>query len=80
MSLDSLTFHLAMNIFNNGQYDAAATAFTEYLSDFPIGYYKMTHVITGRKQQCAKNYPASLQDYELIINDGDSRFTQKSIF
>ncbi|MFN8318768.1 MAG: tetratricopeptide repeat protein [Saprospiraceae bacterium] len=81
MSLDSLTFHLAMNIFNNGQYDAAATAFTEYLSDFPIGYYKNdARYYRAESNNVLKNYPASLQDYELIINDGDSRFTRKSIF
>lgn len=81
MSLDSLSYHLAMNIFNNGQYDASAEAFTEYLNTFPIGYYKNdARYYRAESNNVLKNYPASLQDYESIILDGDSRYAQKSIF
>ena len=81
ISLDSLTYHLAVNIFNNSQYEAAVNSFTEYLGSFPLGYYKNdARYFRAESNNVLKNYPASLQDYEAIINDGENRYKQKSIY
>ncbi len=81
ISLDSLTYHLAVNIFNNSQYEAAVNSFSEYLSNFPLGYYKNdARYYRAESNNVLKIYPASLQDYEAIINDGETRYKQKSIY
>lgn len=81
ISLDSLTYHLALNIFNNSQYEAAVASFSEYLSNFPLGYYKNdARYYRAESNNVLKNYPASLQDYEAIVNDGENRYRQKSIY
>jgi tetratricopeptide (TPR) repeat protein len=78
---DSLTYHLAYNVFSNAEYVKSAESFTNYLNSFPQGYYKNdAKYYRAESNNVLKAYSKSLADYEAIIKDGPSKYYNKSVF
>lgn len=81
LSRDSLTYHLAISIFNNAQYDKAVEAFSDYLNKYALGYYKNdARYYRAESQNVLKQYNKSLNDYENILADGEGKYYQKSLY
>jgi len=77
---DSLIFRTAEVQFKNGKYEAAITAYNQYLKDYPKGKYLLP-VYYGRAQSLTKlkNYSAALTDYEKIVAKGTSQYYEDAI-
>ena len=78
---DSLQYHLAYTLFSNSEYKAAAAAFTAYLDQFSLGYYKNdAKYYRAESNNVLKLYQKSLLDYEGILADGKGKYYDKSLF
>lgn len=81
LAKDSLTYNLALAIFNNADYPNANESFSEYLTKFPLGYYKNdARYFRAESNNVLKNYSKSLQDYEMILKDGYNKYYNKSLY
>jgi tetratricopeptide (TPR) repeat protein len=77
---DSLTFRVAQVQFENGNYDRAIPAYSDYLSKYPNGGYALQALYNRAESYLVqKNYSAALKDYEQLISKGQSAYLIKSI-
>jgi len=79
-SRDSLNFKAADNHYQNGQYDKAIAAYTQYLERFPNGMHVLqAHYRRGECHSVRKEYDQALRDYDVVIRRGPSRFLEDAL-
>jgi tetratricopeptide (TPR) repeat protein len=77
---DSLTYRVAQVQYENGNYERAITAYTDYLQKYPKGGYVLqAYYNRGESYLILKNYQAALKDYESIIGRGQSSYYLRSL-
>jgi len=80
LSRDSVSFRSAEFQFENGQYQQAANAYTNYLQQFPNGRYALTaHYHRGESYSVLGQYSQALQDYQTVANAGPSTYYLKAL-
>lgn len=79
-SRDSLNFKSADIHFQNGQYDKAIAAYSQYLDRFPNGIHVLqAHYRRGESHSIRKEFSQALKDYDLVIQRGASRFLEDAL-
>lgn len=76
---DSLTYAASENQYMNGDCEKAIAGFTKYISKFPEGNFIVE--ANFYKAECEyrlKNYEASLRNYEFILSQPRTRFTNSA--
>jgi len=80
-SRDSLNYSVASRYFEDGQYERAATAFTDYLQKFPNSANTIATLFKrGEAYTLLKKYDQALSDYEAVIKKGRNEFYDKALF
>lgn len=80
LSRDSVSFRSAEFQFENGQYQQAVGAYTNYLQQFPNGRYSLTaHYHRGESYSVLGQYSQALQDYQTVVNAGPSNYYLKAL-
>jgi len=80
-SRDSLNYSVASRYFEDGQYERAATAFTDYLQKFPNSANTIAALFKrGETYTLLKKYDQALSDYEAVIKKGRNEFYDKALF
>ncbi len=77
---DSITYEAAEQRYLKGNFDEAATDFSNYLTQFPNGAFRMNAVFY--KAECDfrnKNYEPALEGYKEIIASSKNIYTEKSL-
>lgn len=80
-SRDSLNYSVAQRYYEDGQYERAITAFTDYIQKFPRGVYTIDAFY--KRAECnslIKKYDAALADYETVVQKGRSDYYEKALF
>jgi len=79
-SRDSINFKSAVSQFEIGNYNKAVTKYTEYISKFPQGRHIIeAHFQRGESYASLKKYSQALNDYEYVVNKGQSKFYEKGL-
>lgn len=76
---DSLIYLAAEKQFFNGSMDNALQGFTNYLTQFPNGYFALQ--ANFYKSECLftkQDFPNALKGYEYVISQSQNRFTERS--
>ncbi len=72
---DSISFRAAVSQYENGNYDRAVNALSEYLQQYPQSPNALPGVFyRGDSYVALRRYNDALPDYEAVINAGPSRF------
>ncbi|WP_232830181.1 tetratricopeptide repeat protein [Lewinella sp. IMCC34191] len=72
---DSISFRAAVSQYENGNYDRAVNALTQYLQEYPQSPNALSGVFyRGDSYVALRRYNDALPDYEAVINAGPSRF------
>ncbi|MGB3802074.1 MAG: tetratricopeptide repeat protein, partial [Lewinella sp.] len=72
---DSISFRAAVSQYENGNYDRAVNALTQYLQEYPQSPNALSGVFyRGDSYVALRRYTDALPDYEAVINAGPSRF------
>lgn len=72
---DSISFRAAVSQYENGNYERAVSALTDYLRQYPTSPNTLPGVFyRGDSYVALRRYDAALPDYEAVINAGPSRF------
>ncbi len=72
---DSLNYQAALGRYETGDYQRAITAFTNYIQNFPNGWYLLdAYYYRGEAYSSTRRFDEALNDYEFVINKGPSRF------
>lgn len=72
---DSLNYEAAMGRFASGDFERAISSFTNYIQNFPSGWYLLdAHYNRGESYSFTRQYDEALADYEFVIDKGPSRF------
>ncbi|MCP9237140.1 tetratricopeptide repeat protein [Lewinella sp. JB7] len=72
---DSISFRAAVSQYENGNYERAVNALTEYLRQYPQSPNTLPGVFyRGDSYVALRRYNEALPDYEAVINAGPSRF------
>lgn len=80
-SRDSLNYTVALRYFEDGQYERATTAFTDYLQKFPNGVNSMAALFRrAESYTLLKKYAPALQDYEGVIQRGRNEYYDRTLF
>lgn len=80
-SRDSLNYGVALRYYEDGQYERAITAFTDYMQKFPRGLSLIPALYKRAESNVLlKKYDPALADYESVIQKGRSEFYDKSLF
>lgn len=80
-SKDSLNYSVALRYYEDGQYDRAVTAFTDYLLKFPKGINSIPALFKrGESNVLLKKYNEAMIDYEAVIAKGRNEFYEKSLY
>ncbi len=76
---DSLVYLSAEKQFFNGDMDKALQGFTNYLTQFPKGYFALQ--ANFYRAECLftkQDFPNALKGYEYVISQSQNRFTERS--
>lgn len=77
---DSLIYLAAEKQYATGKCDKAVAAFTEYLSEFKEGYFRLpAHFYRAECHYSDKNYAAAAQDYQFVIDAGKNLYSEKAL-
>ncbi len=77
---DSLAFRIAEIKYENGQYEQAITAHSDYLKKYPRGAYLLaSRFQRGDSYTFQKDYTKALADFEFIADKGNSNYYEKSV-
>ncbi|MDH3651917.1 MAG: tetratricopeptide repeat protein, partial [Saprospiraceae bacterium] len=77
---DSLNYIVAERHYENANYEEAIVAFTDYIRKYPNGLQIMAaHYNRAESQAIIRKYDEALEDYEWVLNRGDSRYYQRSL-
>ncbi|THH41037.1 tetratricopeptide repeat protein [Neolewinella litorea] len=72
---DSISFRAAVSQYENGNYERAVAALTDYLRQYPQSPNTLPGVFyRGDSYVALRRYNDALPDYEAVINAGPSRF------
>lgn len=72
---DSISFRAAVSQYENGNYERAVSALTDYLRQYPQSPNTLPGVFyRGDSYVALRRYNDALPDYEAVINAGPSRF------
>ena len=72
---DSISFRAAVSQYENGNYERAVSALTEYLQQYPQSPNTLPGVFyRGDSYVALRRYNDALPDYEAVIDAGPSRF------
>ena len=79
-SKDSINFRAAEAQFENGNYERAITAYSDYLRKFPNGRHRLlAYFRRGDSYTVLKNYSKALPDYEYVVSRGPSKYYVKAL-
>lgn len=77
---DSITFRVAQAQYENGNYERAIAAYTDYLNKYPKGGYALqAHYNRGESHLILKNYSAALKDYEFLVAQGQNPYYLRAL-
>jgi len=77
---DSLSFIAAETKYENALYTPAIAGYSEYLTKYPNGVYRLNALYhRGESYSIQKEYANALQDYEMVIGLGQSSFYEQSL-
>ncbi len=77
---DSLQYSVAGSYYNNGEYEKAVTAFDQYLTRYPKGFYALdAYYNRAESNVLLKRFDAALTDYENVIQKGNSSFYKEAV-
>ena len=77
---DSISFRSAEVQYENGNYERAVQAFTNYLATYPNGQYSLLgYYRRGDSYAALRQYTEALRDYETVIARGNSRYYAKAL-
>ncbi len=77
---DSATYVTAENVYMKGDCEQASEGFSKYLDLFPNGAFATNaHFYRGQCHYRSKQYDAALDDYEYVLNQPQSQFTETSL-
>ena len=80
-SRDSLNYRTAENYYEDGKYEQAILSYTNYLKNFSKGVYVLqAHYRRGECHSILKNYGGALEDYEKVIEKGNSDFYEQALY
>ncbi len=80
-SKDSLNYSVAVRYYEDGNYERAITAFTDYLQKFPRGIHLIPALFKKAESNVLlKKYEPALADYENVLTKGPSDYYEKSLF
>lgn len=78
--VDSLSYRAAEEQYFDGNYAAAISLFSDYISNFSNGYYILNaHYYRGEAYYIDKKYERSLPDYTFTIDQGQSSFLETAL-
>jgi tetratricopeptide (TPR) repeat protein len=76
---DSATYEVAELQFERGQFDAAITGFSNYITKYPRGQQiSSAHYYRGESYTALRKFPEAMKDYVTVVSKGPSRFYAKS--
>jgi len=77
---DSATYVSAENVYMKGNCEDASEGFSKYLDLFPDGSFAANaHFYRGQCRYKNKQYDKALDDYEYVLNQPQSQFTETSL-
>lgn len=77
---DSLTYSAAESQYNNGNVNAALTAFNNYLNRFPDGVYSLDAAfLSGEIYNTKKDWPNALKNYEAVAVNAPNKYAERAI-
>lgn len=77
---DSLSYLAAEAQFASGRCGQAVGSFTDYLSEFKDGYFRLpARFYRGECHYTNKNYAAALADYRYVIDAGKNIYSEKAL-
>ena len=77
---DSLNFRTAEVQFENGRYDQAIGALSEYLNKFPNGLHRVqAHYYRGDSYLKLTQYGKALDDYAYVVDAGPGRYYPRAL-
>ena len=77
---EAINFKTAESQYENGNYEKAITAYTNYLRKYPRGRNLLTaYYHRGESHGVLKQYTEALADYEFVIQKGPSRYYGKAL-
>jgi tetratricopeptide (TPR) repeat protein len=80
MQQDSITFRAAEVQYEQGNYERAIPAFTNYLSRFPNASNTITaYFLRGESYSAQRDFDNALLDYEAVVSRGSSRHYEKAV-
>ncbi len=80
-SKDSLNYSVALRYYEDGNYERAITAFSDYILKFPKGIHLISAFFKrGESNVLLKKYDPALLDYESVLSKGRSEYYEKSIY
>lgn len=77
---DSLQYSVAGSYYNNGEYEKAVSAFDQYLTRYPKGFYALDAFYNRAESNVLlKHFDAALTDYEHVIQKGNSSYYKDAV-
>ena len=77
---DSVTWNSAYQRYLTGDCNGALPGFNRYLDDFPNGFFAASaHFYRGECRYGSEAYREALPDYEYVLNQRHSRFTETAL-
>ncbi len=77
---DSVTWNAAYQQYINGDCEKSLPGLTRYLTDFPSGFFAgSAHFYRGECLYAAASYKEALPDYEFVLQEKHSKFTETSL-
>ncbi len=77
---ESISFKAAESQFENGNYEKAITAFTNYLRKYPTGANSsLAYYHRGESYSVLKRYSEALKDYEKVASKGAGKYYAKAL-
>jgi tetratricopeptide (TPR) repeat protein len=77
---DSINFRVAEAQFENGNYERAISAYTDYLQRFPRGNYILPALYNrAESHSVLRQYSQAFKDYEAVVQRGPSSFFLRAL-
>jgi tetratricopeptide (TPR) repeat protein len=78
---DSLNYSVAIRYYEDGQYERAVTALTDYIQKFPKGISIIPALFRrGESNVLLKKYNEAMVDYEALIAKGRNEYYDKALY
>ena len=77
---DSIAYRSAMTKYEKGNCEMASNGFTEYINNFPRGYFiAEAHFFRGECAYGRNSYDEALADYEFLINNYRTEYNETAL-